>query len=248
MTRLRPIAAALALLALAAPARADENNPAKAAADNRPTVAVLYFDYAGKDEQMAVLRKGLAQMLISDLSALDQVRIVERERLQEVLDEIKLGGTAKIDPASAARAGKLLGARFMVLGSYFDLMGALRADARLVEVETGRVIRSTGANGKPDDFLTVEQKLGDELTKMLTTQLPPRAADAGRVKAPDDKPRVAAPKKPAQLKTKTAVQYAKALDAMDKGNKAAAKEALQTVVKEQPDFRLAAADLDRLMQ
>ena len=108
------------------------------------------------------------------------------------------------------------------------------------------MIRSTGANGKPDDFLTVEQKLGDELTKMLTTQLPPRAADAGRVKAPDDKPRVAAPKKPAQLKTKTAVQYAKALDAMDKGNKAAAKEALQTVVKEQPDFRLAAADLESI--
>lgn len=243
-THLLP-AALLSILTLANPARADENKP-RPGADTRPTVAVLYFDYAGKDEQLGVLRKGLAQMLISDLSSLDQVRIVERERLQEVLAEIKLDGTAKIDPASAARAGKLLGARYMVLGSYFDMMGALRADARLVEVETGRVIRSTGANGKPDDFLTVEQKLGEELGKMLGA-LP--AQSSSKVKAPDSQPKAAAaPRKPAQLKTKTAVKYAQALDAMDKGNKPAAKEALQAVVKDQPDFQLAAFDLDRLMR
>src|SRR5258706_13910865 len=146
-----------------------------AAADRRPTVAVLYFDYSGKDEQMTVLRKGLAQMLISDLSALDGVRLVERDRLEEILAELKLGQTAKIDPASAARVGKLLGARYMVLGGYFALMETLRADARVVEVETGKVVQSTGATGKPQDFLTVHQKLSAGLAKILsakTVELP----------------------------------------------------------------------------
>ena len=55
-------------------------------------------------------------------------------------------------------------------------------------------------------------------------------------------------KHPAQLKLQTALRYSKALDAKDKGDKATAKQELQAVVKEQPDFRLAALDLDRLMQ
>src|SRR3954462_15487681 len=107
-------------------------------ADTRPTVAILYFDYSGKDPEMGVLKKGLAQMLISDLSGMESVRLVERDRLEEVLAELKLGQTTKIDPQSAAKVGKLLGARYMVLGGYFDLMQTLRADARVVEVETGK--------------------------------------------------------------------------------------------------------------
>src|SRR5215467_13039256 len=115
---------------------------ARARADQRPTVAVLYFDYSGKSADMSVLRKGLAQMLISDLSTLDGVKLVERDRLEEILAELKLGQSGKIDPASAAKVGKLLGARYMVLGGYFDLMETLRADARVVEVETGKVVQS----------------------------------------------------------------------------------------------------------
>jgi TolB-like protein len=216
-------------------------------ADTRPTVAVLYFDYSGKDEGLVVLRKGLAQMLISDLSGMPAVRIVERDRLQEVLDEIKLGQSAKIDPASAAKAGKLLGARYMVLGSYFDLMGTLRADARVVEVETGRVLRSTGASGKPDDFLSVEQKLSNDLAGVLGAQLPAEPKPPSETKAPVETPRQH-PKPPAHLKTRTALAYSKALDAIDHKDKAQAKQQLQQVVKEQPDFALASLDLDRLMQ
>src|SRR5688572_12008201 len=80
----------------------------------KPTVAVLYFDYQGKDEQMGMLRKGLAQMLISDLSGSDRFQIVERDRLQEILEELKLVETKHIDKSSAAKIGKLLGARYMV--------------------------------------------------------------------------------------------------------------------------------------
>ena len=84
-------------------------------------------DYAGKDEQLAVLRKGLAQILTSDLSSVQGIRLVERTRLEEVLGELKLGQNPHgpqgylLDPKSAARVGKLLGAQYMVMGGYFDL-------------------------------------------------------------------------------------------------------------------------------
>jgi TolB-like protein len=215
--------------------------------DARPTVAVLYFDYSGKDGEMAVLKKGLAQMMISDLSALDGVRLVERDRLEEILAELKLAQSGKIDAATAAKVGKLLGARYLVLGGYFDLMGTLRADARVVEVETGKVLQSTGAQGKPQDFLDLEQKLSANVAKILSAkataavvpETAPATATAGATKPP---------KPPAKLATKTALRYSKALDAKDRGDKATAKKELAAVVQEQPDFRLAQLDIDKLIQ
>ncbi|HEY2749458.1 MAG TPA: CsgG/HfaB family protein, partial [Polyangia bacterium] len=230
-------ALALSLVALPLVARA-------APPDTRPTVAVLYFDYSGKDADMAVLRKGLAQMLISDLSALDGVRLVERDRLEEILAELKLAQSGKIDPATAAKVGKLLGARYMVLGGYFDLMNTLRADARVVEVETGKVLQSTGASGKPQDFLGVEQKLSDSIAKILVEKTHPIAEATPTSAVAAKKP----PKPPGKLATKLALRYSRALDAKDRGDKTTAKKELAAVVKEQPDFRLAQLDIDKLIQ
>jgi len=143
------------------------------AAEPPPTVAVLYFDYTGKDQELEVLRKGLAQMLISDLSASDTIRVVERDRLEDILTELKLQGSGKIDPKSAAKLGKLLGAKYLVVGGYFDLQGALRVDARIVDVETGRVVKSFGTNGKPGDFLPVEQTMATSLGQWFSSSLSP---------------------------------------------------------------------------
>lgn len=208
-----------------------------ASAAEPPTVAILYFDYTGKDAELDVLRKGLAQMLISDLSGSAAIRVVERGRIEDILGELKLQASGKIDPASAAKAGKLLGARYLVLGSYFDLQGMLRVDARIVDVETGRVVTSFGTSGTPGDFLPVEQKVAGDLGGWFSANLPARGATPSKP-----------PRPPARLKTKTAVKYAEALATLDKGDKAKAKETLTKVLAEQPDFALASLDLDRLMK
>jgi len=175
------------------------------AAEPPPTVAVLYFDYTGKDQELEVLRKGLAQMLISDLSATDTIRVVERDRLEDILTELKLQGSGKIDPKSAAKLGKLLGAKYLVVGGYFDLQGALRVDARIVDVETGRVVKSFGTNGKPGDFLPVEQTMAGNLGQWFSANVSatPPATPATPPATPTTPP--ATPTKaPATPTTKTA--------------------------------------------
>jgi len=205
----------------------------------KPTVAVLYFDYSGKDDQLGLLRKGLAQMMISDLSAVDAIQLVERDRLEEILAELKLGQSNKIDPASAAKVGKLLGARYLILGGYFDLKNMLRVDARVVEVETGKVVQSVGATGDADNFLALEQKLVTDISAVLGKQLslpPVRTPPAPKVKPP------------AKLARRTAMLYSRALHDLDAGDKPKAKAELEEVVKQQPDFKLAMLDLDKLLQ
>jgi len=215
------------------------------------TVAVLYLDYGGHDESLTALSKGLTQMLISDLDGVPALRLVERERLEAVLSEQKLGATAKMDARTTARLGKLLGARYLVLGSYFDVLRALRVDARLVDVETGEVVKSVGENGKPDDFLSVEQALASRLRVALEPILTlPRAPVPGSQERPPATPATKrpTPKPPRRLPTSTALAYGRALGALDAGRRDEARNLLRTVVKDQPDFELAQRDLDRLIQ
>jgi len=175
------------------------------AAEPPPTVAVLYFDYTGKDQELEVLRKGLAQMLISDLSGTDTIRVVERDRLEDILTELKLQGSGKIDPKSAAKLGKLLGAKYLVVGGYFDLQGVLRVDARIVDVETGRVVKSFGTNGKPGDFLPVEQTMAGNLGQWFSANVSATApATPATAPATPTTPPATPTKAPATPTTKTA--------------------------------------------
>jgi TolB-like protein len=202
----------------------------------KPALAILFFDYTGKDAALEPLREGLAQMLISDFSALPEVRVVERARLKALLEEQKLGRSGQVDPASAARVGKLLGARFLVLGSYFDLKSVLRIDARVVEVETGRIVGSVGSNGPGDDFWTLEQDLARKLAKVLSAALPAfGASEAARPARP-------------KVKSKTVVTYGRALVAIDEGRRAEARKLLDQVVADAPQFSLAKTDLNALLQ
>jgi TolB-like protein len=235
------LALTVALLAAAA-APAEEKR--------KPVVAVLYFDYTGDDPKLAVLRKGLAQMLTSDLSSnmYELVELVEREKLQAILEEQKLQESERIDKSTAVRIGKLLGARFLVLGAYFGISDTLRADARIVDVETGRIVLSVGANGKPGDFMPVEQKLSDDIARMLAPRLPPMPPPPKVEAEEPPPPRPPKRERPKHVKPQVAIRYSKALDALDKKDTATAKKELAAVVQEQPDFTYASADLDKMMK
>ena len=218
----------------------------KAAADKRQTVAVLYFDYTGKDPELFALKKGLASMMLSELSSVQEVRFVERERIQAIMDELKLSSSKAVDKKTAARIGKVLGARYLVMGTYFTLLGQMRIDARLVEVETGKVVKSVGATGKPDDFMALMEQLKTKLATALAALMPmefgkkrPKAINNG---SGGSKTKTAKKKRP-KVEKKLALRFSKALDAKDKGDKATAKKELQAIVKEKPAFTLASAEL-----
>jgi TolB-like protein len=203
----------------------------------KPTVAVLAFDYTGKDTTLEPLREGLAQMLISDVPSLANVNVVERTRLNAILAEHKLGRSGKVDTSSAAKLGKLLGARFLILGNFFDMGPSMRIDARVVEVETGKIVRAVGVNGASADFLAIEQDLAGKLSQAIATALPAEV-QVTRPTRP----------KPAQVKSTTVVTYGRALRAMDSGKKSEAQTLLAEVVKEAPEFRLAKSELNALLE
>lgn len=216
--------------------------------DKRQTVAVVYFDYTGKDPEMSSLKKGLAAMLLSELSHISEVRFVERERIEAILAELKLSSSKAVDKKTAARIGKLLGVRYLVMGTYFTLLGNMRIDARLIEVETGKVVRSVGATGKPDDFMTLVDGLKEKLEKALVGLMPMQFSKRKQPKLNNGgtKTKTAKVKKRSKLNKKLAMRFSKALDAKDSGDTATAKKELAAVAQAAPKFTLARTEMAKI--
>jgi tetratricopeptide (TPR) repeat protein len=94
-------------------------------------VAVFPLAYQGEDPTYAPLSRGLAEMVTVDLVALGRVRVVERVRLQALLDELALSAGADFDPATVPRAGMLLRSGRVVGGALDVRAEQLRTDVAL---------------------------------------------------------------------------------------------------------------------
>ncbi len=67
------------------------------------------------------------------------VQMVERAILDKMLEELKLGTSQLIDPATALSLGKMLAARLLLTGQVLYSNGQAQVSMRLIEIETGRV-------------------------------------------------------------------------------------------------------------
>src|SRR5437667_12324385 len=110
--------------------------------DTRPGIAVLPFNNGGSygqgKEDFEALERGIAGMMISELSQNPAARVVERQEIQHLLDEQNLGAQGRVDPQTAAKVGKLVGARYVGLGTFVELYGGLRGDVRRAHDEPQR--------------------------------------------------------------------------------------------------------------
>lgn len=81
-------------------------------------VAVFPLTYRGREERFSALGRGLAEMIGIDLSQVGRLTVVERVRLQALIDELKLAQSDYVDTTTAPRTGKLLRAGRVLAGSF----------------------------------------------------------------------------------------------------------------------------------
>ncbi|MDO9075050.1 MAG: CsgG/HfaB family protein [Rubrivivax sp.] len=81
------------------------------------SIAVQAFVNKGNDAYRA-MAKGLAAMVIADLSKVPGLKVLEREKVQLLVNEAKLGDSGLADTASAVRSGRLMRAEKVVVGNF----------------------------------------------------------------------------------------------------------------------------------
>jgi hypothetical protein len=89
-----------------------------AAAPPEPgSIAVQAFVNQGSEAYRA-MAKGLAAMIIADLSKVPGLKVLEREKVQLLINEAKLGDSGLADKDSAVRSGRLMRAEKVVVGNF----------------------------------------------------------------------------------------------------------------------------------
>ena len=108
----------------------------------------------------------LSAKVIETFEGSGNYKVVERQRLLLVLEELNLGSTELTSDSTRLRIGRLIGARLMVFGSYIIINDKMRMDLRKIEVETGLVLKAiskTASGSDLTEWLRIAQEAAKEL-------------------------------------------------------------------------------------
>ena len=197
------------------------------------TIAVLDFKNRSVDDKVKFdpMEKGFSELMIGQLNGSVNLKVVERERIQWILDEIGLeNDPAKFDVGSAVRIGKQLGVHSVLLGSFIKFKNDLWLGIRLVKVETSEILATDEIRGEADDFFELAEKLSVKIAKKINANL--SEADA---------------KKGTETNSLDAMlTYSEGLVYLEKANYKAAYDKFQEALKLDPNYSKAKTKADSL--
>ncbi len=138
------------------------------------TIAVMPLKFTGRDSSLVPLERGLADMLITDLSRSPALRVVERDRMQTLLNEIALSQSDRGDAGTSLRGGRLIRAGRLVHGTITELPSqSLSVDAAVVDVPTTRALNAMQHSDRLEQLFVIEKRIVLEIFAALGVRLTP---------------------------------------------------------------------------
>jgi TolB-like protein len=199
------------------------------AQDTRSGMAVMPFENGGsyglQAEDYDALRVGMQQMLTTEFAMNGQLRVVDRSRIAELLKEQDLGASGRVDAATAAKIGKVVGAKYMVMGGFIDTYGTMRLDIQIVDVETTEIVKADRHTFKREEMARAVIDAAAKITKDLSLPSLPREVQAQREERAERMNR-----------TQAVSYYTKGLLYQDRGDTDKAKELFSKALAEFPDY------------
>jgi tetratricopeptide (TPR) repeat protein len=188
------------------------------------TVAISTFKNLGS-ENLGPLGKGMAALLIHDLSQVPDLQVVERVKLQALLQEMNLGTSGLVDPKTAPKLGKLLKARHVTTGNLADMEKEnMQIASALVDAEKMDRINTQEAQGALKRFYDLEKEIACEIIEDLGRDCDKMPGAFGKI----------------HTKSLVALtSFGVGLDYLDQEKYDDAREAFQKALDEDPKFDLA---------
>lgn len=127
--------------------------PASAA---KKRVAVMDFRNLTGERGIDWLSIGIAETLTHKLKEIGELEIVEQSEIKKVLEHLRM----RMEIGLYEKVVRILNVDLLVVGAFQISGDEIRITARLVEVETGKILKSTMVTGSLSDIF----KLQDQLT------------------------------------------------------------------------------------
>ena len=186
-------------------------------------VAILDFENISRKADYNSLGKALSAMLITDLKNNihpKKIEFFERSQLNNLLVEQKLQKSKNFDPKTAVNFGKLSGVNFVIVGSVFILDGNCNFSAKMIDVETSKIILAKYVSGKIEAWLQLKSQLADAISIQLNNPI-----------------KIDPTYKTPATSLATINQYTKVLTAIDQGDAVKAEQLNVLFEETTPEFK-----------
>ena len=168
--------------------------PAPAVTDAIAVAAFANITGAAEDDWIGL---GIAETITADLAGNGTLTVVGSDAVAASLRSLEPGSAADPSEAPALRAGRLVGARWIVSGGYQRLGDRLRLTARIVDVATATVRHAITVDGRLAELFALQDELSAGLQRGLpigdVIAPPPPAPAAPAPVAPPPPPAPAVP-------------------------------------------------------
>jgi tetratricopeptide (TPR) repeat protein len=127
--------------------------------------------YSLQEGEERLVAAGISEALLEK----SRVQLVERELLDKLLEELKLGTSQLVDRNAALNLGRILAAKLIFFGQIAYSGPQTQVSFRVVETETGRIsatVNESFGSAVPVSALT--EKLSKDLLEKLAKQYPLR--------------------------------------------------------------------------
>jgi len=137
------------------------------------TIAILDFsnNCILEKEKYASLSPGLAEIMITELSSITTLKFVERQKINNLIQEMQLTQSGLVSEETGVQVGKLIGAKYLIFGSYMVFNKKVRIDVRIVEVETGLTIKAEQVTNKVSKMFKNINELNEKILEDLNVKL-----------------------------------------------------------------------------
>ena len=167
-------------------------------------VSILTFGAGDSTGRKQFLGKSITEMVTVDLVGVQGITLIERSDMEKILKEQALSLSGAFDESEVPQIGKLIGAKYLVYGTYTVQRRRINVTYKISEVETGVVRGGATVSGRLRQFMALKNKLAGSIYSSL------RSVTAGL--GP-----FAIPPADATISVDDAENYGKALDFSDRG-------------------------------
>jgi tetratricopeptide (TPR) repeat protein len=189
------------------------------------SVAVFPFRLTAANEELEPLQVALADMMITDLGMSGGLTVLERTQIQSLLTEMALNEAGYTEETQGARAGRLLRAEHVVQGALTPLGEQIRFDANVVNTERGSSAGNMGQQQQLEALFDLEKVIVFEVLRILGVELTPAEREAINENRAEN--------------LLAFLAYGRGLQAMDRGDFAAAAQFFNQAIQLDPGFEAA---------
>jgi len=196
------------------------------------SVAVLYFFNNTNDNTLNPLQKGMSLMLITDLAKVGSLNVIERIRIQAIIDELKLSISGLIQQETAPKIAKLLKAYWVVGGTINGDIELLDIKSNVLKVADNSIVGTPFVKGSLQELFKLEKDLLFKILQLLKVK--PNQSELEELK------------KPLSTNIEALMALFKGIDASDKGQYDLAAQYYREAIKKDRQLQIAKDALTEL--